>query len=125
MHTNLYPLSLLLFLLAVIFPYGARGQDGISYENAFPNLTFEFPVEIQAAGDGSDRLFVVEQPGRIRVSTWAMARSRGGLLQVRQRRAWRNQCPSYSGGMGTSLSARNSRSASQIGQYPVVSNSVG
>ena len=67
MHTNPYPFSLLLLLLAVIFPSGARGQDDISYENAFPNLTFEFPVEIQAAGDGSDRLFVVEQPGRIRV----------------------------------------------------------
>lgn len=40
----------------------------ITYENAFPNLNFEFPVEIQNSGiPGDDRLFVVEQPGRIKV----------------------------------------------------------
>jgi hypothetical protein len=35
--------------------------------NAFPNLTFNDPVGIYTAGDGSGRLFVVEQPGRIKV----------------------------------------------------------
>ncbi len=40
----------------------------ITYENAFPNLTFRFPVEIQNTGvPGDDRLFVVEQEGRIKV----------------------------------------------------------
>ncbi len=40
----------------------------ITYENAFPNLTFQFPVEIQNTGvPGDDRLFVVEQEGRIKV----------------------------------------------------------
>jgi glucose/arabinose dehydrogenase len=34
---------------------------------AFPNLTFARPVDIRNAGDGSDRLFVVEQTGVIRV----------------------------------------------------------
>jgi glucose/arabinose dehydrogenase len=34
---------------------------------AFPNLTFVRPVDIQNAGDGTDRLFVVEQNGFIRV----------------------------------------------------------
>lgn len=34
---------------------------------AFPNLSFEQPVDIQHAGDGSDRLFVVSQPGVIYV----------------------------------------------------------
>lgn len=34
---------------------------------AFPNLSFESPVEFMHAGDGSNRLFVVEQPGLIRV----------------------------------------------------------
>ena len=32
-------------------------------ETAFPNLTFFRPVDLQNAGDGSDRLFVIEQPG--------------------------------------------------------------
>lgn len=36
-------------------------------ENAFPNLTFDRPVELTHAGDGSNRLFVLEQGGRIRV----------------------------------------------------------
>ena len=35
--------------------------------NAFPNLSFSDPVDIQAADDGSNRLFVVEQRGIIRV----------------------------------------------------------
>ncbi|MBI2619332.1 MAG: PQQ-dependent sugar dehydrogenase [Ignavibacteriales bacterium] len=34
---------------------------------AFPNLTFDKPVDLQNAGDGSNRLFVVEQPGVIKV----------------------------------------------------------
>ena len=33
----------------------------------FPNLSFSKPVDLQNAGDGSDRLFVVEQAGIIRV----------------------------------------------------------
>lgn len=39
----------------------------IGYEDAFPALRFNYPVEIQHAADGTDRLFVVEQPGIIRV----------------------------------------------------------
>ena len=35
--------------------------------NAFPNLTFNDPVGIYAANDNSNRLFVVEQEGRIKV----------------------------------------------------------
>ncbi len=35
-------------------------------QNAFPNLaTFVWPVDLQNAGDGSNRLFVVEKDGRI------------------------------------------------------------
>ena len=37
------------------------------FENAFPNLTFVDPVGIHHAGDGSNRLFIVEQQGRIKV----------------------------------------------------------
>jgi len=39
----------------------------ISYVEAFPNIGFNFPVELQNANDGTNRLFVVEQPGRIKV----------------------------------------------------------
>ncbi|SIQ78479.1 PQQ-dependent sugar dehydrogenase [Maribacter ulvicola] len=38
-----------------------------SYKEAFPNLSFNFPVEIQNSADNSDRIFVVEQPGLIKV----------------------------------------------------------
>jgi len=36
-----------------------------SVENAFPNLSFNNPVGIYDANDGTDRLFVVEQGGII------------------------------------------------------------
>jgi glucose/arabinose dehydrogenase len=36
-------------------------------QDAFPGLTFEFPVDLQPGNDGRDRLFIVEQAGRIRV----------------------------------------------------------
>jgi glucose/arabinose dehydrogenase len=39
----------------------------IVLDDAFPNLTFVRPVDIQPARDGTDRLFVVEQPGVISV----------------------------------------------------------
>ena len=42
-------------------------QEQVTYQQAFPNLSFEYPVEIQNANDGSNRLFVVEQSGRIKV----------------------------------------------------------
>ena len=35
--------------------------------NAFPNLSFEDPVGIYHAGDGSNRIFILEQPGVIKV----------------------------------------------------------
>ncbi|PIB29923.1 hypothetical protein BFP77_04675 [Maribacter sp. 4U21] len=39
----------------------------IGYQEAYPNLSFNFPVEIQNASDGSNRMFVVEQSGLIKV----------------------------------------------------------
>ena len=35
--------------------------------NAFPNLSFNDPVGIYHAGDETDRIFVIEQPGIIKV----------------------------------------------------------
>mgnify|MGYP001171847486 FL=1 len=39
----------------------------LSIENAFPDLSFQDPVGIYHAGDGSNRIFVLEQEGRIKV----------------------------------------------------------
>jgi glucose/arabinose dehydrogenase len=60
-------------LIALAFPLrfvvDASGQVQGSYgvQVAFPQLTFSQPVGIYSAGDGSNRLFVVEQAGTIRV----------------------------------------------------------
>ena len=55
-----------LFLL--FFAQNAAAQN-LRVADAFPNLTilFDRPVEFTHAGDFSDRAFVVEQPGVIRV----------------------------------------------------------
>jgi len=55
------------FFLVISFLFSFDTIAQITYEPAFPNIDFEFPVEIQPSNDGSDRLFVVEQPGRIKV----------------------------------------------------------
>lgn len=47
---------------------GLSESGGVySLTDPFPNLTFNQPVDLRNAGDGSDRLFVVEQGGIIRV----------------------------------------------------------
>lgn len=63
---------LLIFLL--IFSIGCSNSNptenqDIAYQvvNAFPNLSFNQPVDLQHAGDDSGRLFVVEQSGIIKV----------------------------------------------------------
>jgi glucose/arabinose dehydrogenase len=43
------------------------GSFGYTFENAFPNLSFASPVVITAPPGETNRLFVVEQAGRIRV----------------------------------------------------------
>jgi hypothetical protein len=55
-----------LLLLLILFP-AMRLYAQFPIENAFPKLSFTRPVDIQHAGDGSGRLFVVEQEGRILV----------------------------------------------------------
>lgn len=39
----------------------------VTLVDAYPGLTFDQPLEFAIAGDGSDRVFVVEKPGRIMV----------------------------------------------------------
>jgi glucose/arabinose dehydrogenase len=56
---------LLNILILVFSPILALAQ--VSYEEAFPNISFNVPVEIQNATDGSNRMFVVEQSGTIKV----------------------------------------------------------
>jgi glucose/arabinose dehydrogenase len=57
----------LLFVSFVGLRFEASGQTQSEYsvEGAFPNLTFNQPVGITNAGDVTNRLFVVEQAGRI------------------------------------------------------------
>ena len=54
------------FLIALIVQVSLLKAE-YDIEVAFPNLTFDDPVGIYHAGDGTDRLFVLEQPGRILV----------------------------------------------------------
>lgn len=48
-------------------PTGLPSPVPIQLENAFPALVFDRPVFLTAPPDGTNRLFVVEQPGVIRV----------------------------------------------------------
>lgn len=54
------------FILAGLTP-ATDTEDTWRLVNAFPKLTFDRPVELTHAGDGTNRLFLLEQEGRIRV----------------------------------------------------------
>ena len=56
----------LLILTQFIF-WGMLYAQDYTVENAFPNISFTDPVGIHHADDGTNRLFVVEQPGKIMV----------------------------------------------------------
>ena len=56
----------LLILTQFIFG-GMLYAQNYSVENAFPNISFTDPVGIHQTDDGSNRLYVVEQPGKIMV----------------------------------------------------------
>ena len=60
MHRNLY-------LILAITLYNWLFSQNYSVMNAFPNLSFTDPVGIYASEDSTDRLFVLEQPGTIKV----------------------------------------------------------
>ena len=61
MIKNLLYLTILLIISSSVI----KGQ--FTEENAFPNLTFTNPVFLSHAADGTDRIFVVEQGGIIKV----------------------------------------------------------
>jgi len=52
-------------LLFLVFKSFLNAQ--IVLHNAFPNLEFSKPIDLQHAGDGTDRIFIVEQEGIIKV----------------------------------------------------------
>jgi len=57
--------------------------------NAYPKLKFEAPIEYTHANDGTNRVFVVEQAGRIRVfDNNANAASAGMYLDIRNKVAY-------------------------------------
>lgn len=65
---------LIVSILAALAFFSWRTPDGLgqtpsdyAVEVAFPNLKFNQPVGIVNSGDGSNKLFVIEQPGVIRV----------------------------------------------------------
>ena len=45
----------------------AAGQPAVELERAFPSLEFSSPVGLQSAHDGTNRIFIVEQDGVIKV----------------------------------------------------------
>jgi glucose/arabinose dehydrogenase len=58
-------LFLLLTILISCTPQNKKTDE--LYEEAFPNLTFEFPVDIQSPKDGTNRIFVLSQSGVVYV----------------------------------------------------------
>ena len=55
------------FLLIFLFGISCSSTQDSSLDRAFPNLRFNRPVDLQTPLDGSNRLFVVEQRGVIKV----------------------------------------------------------
>lgn len=63
-------MKLLTALILFIFLTSCNSQERIYhslFKEAFPNLTFEQPVDIQSSNDATDRIFVLSQPGLIYV----------------------------------------------------------
>jgi len=53
--------------ISLLVAHRSASQTPFQTQNAFPNLTFTRPVDLQSPRDGTDRIFVVEQAGIIRV----------------------------------------------------------
>jgi hypothetical protein len=63
-------------LLTVAAPggHGAAALPPVALRDAYPALTFERPLWMEEAPDGSKRTFLVEQPGRV----WLLPRDKSG-----------------------------------------------
>lgn len=60
-------IKILLNILVVLFICGTNLKAQFTLQNAFPNLSFSSPVFLTDADDSTDRIFVVEQDGIIKV----------------------------------------------------------
>jgi glucose/arabinose dehydrogenase len=79
-------LMVVLFLLAVHPPGYAEEPDSYTLQPAFPHLSFQRPLALVDPNDGTDRLFVVEQAGRILVfQNHASTRKAKLFLDIRDR----------------------------------------
>ncbi len=56
--------ALVAFLFCTSLSIDLNAQE-LGYTNAYPNLTFDTPLEIVPSNDGTNRLFIVEKPGYI------------------------------------------------------------
>lgn len=54
-------------LLILLFFAAAQGYSQVTFVNAFTNLSFSSPIFLTHAGDGTNRIFVVQQRGLIKV----------------------------------------------------------
>ena len=54
-------------ILYIIILFLSIIQSSYNIQNAFPSLSFQDPVGIYHAGDSTNRLFIIEQEGRIKV----------------------------------------------------------
>ncbi|MFZ1729492.1 MAG: PQQ-dependent sugar dehydrogenase [Bacteroidota bacterium] len=76
--------SRLLFFFCLVSALPLQAQ--LQIENAFPMLSFNRPVDLQQAGDGSGLLFAVEQSGRIlSFQNDAAAETAAVFLDIRDR----------------------------------------
>ena len=59
--------KLFLFIVLFLSILTGTGSSQVSFVNAFPNLSFSLPLFLTHAGDGTNRIFVVQQRGLIKV----------------------------------------------------------
>ncbi len=76
-------------LAAMLSPFFVSAQSGLQIREAFPGLAdFSAPIELTHANDGTNRIFVAEQAGVVRVfpnDTAVTAAQRSVFLDIRDR----------------------------------------
>lgn len=67
-----------------LFPEASEVENRFTVEEAFPGIIFDRPLDLQNANDGSGRIFVVEQGGRIYVLSGPDSREKELFLDIRE-----------------------------------------